>query len=200
MNGRQPLRASAKCLVIREVDRGAAARDVGWSVVHLRRPLALLTARTVQCDSDCVAQTRATRSQASGTETAGGEDHVPDRRRERGDALRRESHQEPFRRNSRRRSRKSSSFTQSSKCFLANRVSKHGHPASELTNRDRDHRRHLDPTTMGGPLEQAVETLRFGARVDYRADPDRCRRPIDMANPCATSAPAPRSPNGGLRR
>lgn len=116
-----------------------------------------------------MAKTRAKSSQRAGTETAGREHHVVDWRRERGDALRRGSHEEPLRRDLGRRSRKSASSAQSLKCFVVNRFSQRCRPASELANRDRDYRRHLDPTTMRGPLEQEVETLRFGAAVDYRA-------------------------------
>jgi hypothetical protein len=48
---------------------------------------------------------------------------------------------------------------------------------------------------MRVPLEQEVRTLRFGGAVDYHVDQDPCRRAINVANPCATSVPAPRSPN-----
>ena len=131
-----------------------------------------------------MAQTRATWSRRAGTENAGWEDHLVARRRERSDALRRGLHQGPLRRKLGRRSRNSSLLTRSSKCLLVNRFSQHSHSTGGLTNRDRVHRRHLHSTTVRCPLEQAVETLRFGA-VDYHADPDPCHRAINAANPCA---------------
>ena len=98
-----------------------------------------------------------------------------DRRRELGDALGRGSHQVPLRRNSGQISRKSSSFAQSSKCFLANGFSKLRHRASAFANRDRDHRRHLDPTTMLGPLEQAIESKRSDSVCRSITTPTRIR-------------------------
>lgn len=83
----------------------------------------LLTVRTVDCHSYCVAQTRAILGPRAGTEPAGRENQAVGRRRERGDALHRGSHHEPLRRNLGRRSRNSFSITQSSKSLLVKRFS-----------------------------------------------------------------------------
>ena len=151
---------------------GGSAMDIGdgpWRSPW--RFLSPLTVRTVKCNSYCVTQTRATRSQRPGTETGRREDHMVDWHRERGDARARGSHEERLRCNVERRSQELTSFPRSSRGVLAKCFSRHRHTVSKRANWGPDHRRYLDPTTIRGLLEQAVETLLFSASVDYHADP-----------------------------